>query len=136
MKLFIDTNVIIDVIAKRMPFFNDSLAVFNLCEVGKAEGVVSALTLCTVSYVLRKYVTAGFMRKKLQAFRNIFTPVDLSVSILDKAIASSISDFEDGVQFYTAVYSESDFIVTRNSKHFPQENIPVLTPAELLSRLE
>lgn len=131
MKLFLDTNVVIDVIAAREPFVADSRAIFNLCETGKAEGTVSALTLCTVSYVLRKFVSPGTMRTKLSELRNILSPIDLSVSLLDKAI-SSISDFEDAVQFYTAVYSEVDYIITRNVKHFPQDNIPVLTPTEFL----
>ena len=132
MRLFLDTNVVIDVIASREPFAADSRAVLNLCEIGKAEGCISALTLCTVLYVLRKFLTPGTMRTKLRNFRNILTPVDLSVSLLDKAISSPISDFEDAVQFSTAVYSETDYIITRNVKHFPQDNIPVLTPTEFL----
>lgn len=133
MKLFLDTNVIIDVIAAREPFVADSRAIFNLCETGKADGVISALTLCTVAYVLRKFVTQGAMRTKLRDFRNVLTPVDLSVSLLDKAISSPISDFEDAVQFYTAAYSEADYIITRNVKHFPQDIIPVLTPTDFLA---
>ena len=132
MKLFLDTNVVIDVIAAREPFVADSRSVFNLCETGKAEGCISALTVCTVSYVLRKFVTPATMRTKLRAFRNVLTPVDLTVSLLDKAISSSMTDFEDAVQFYTAVYSEADYIITRNVKHFPQDNIPVLTPTDFL----
>ena len=132
MKLFIDTNVVIDVIAGREPFLADSQQILDLCETGKAEGVVSTLTLCTVSYVLRKFAH-GAMRKKLRDFRNILTPADLSVSIIDKAIDSPLSDFEDAVQFYTAVYSESDYIITRNAKHFPKDNIPVLTPTAFLA---
>ncbi|MBP5232685.1 MAG: PIN domain-containing protein [Planctomycetes bacterium] len=133
MKLYLDTNVIIDVIAAREPFVRDSRAVFNLCENGKAQGLVSALTLCTVSYVLRKHVSPGTMRKILRDLRNVLTPVDLSSSILDKAISSSLADFEDAVQFYTAVYSEADYIITRNAKHFPQDGIPVLAPADFLA---
>lgn len=133
MKLFIDTNIVIDVIAGRKPFLADSQTILHLCETGKAEGVVSALTLCTVAYVLRKSVGAGTMRKKLRDFRNVLKPLDLSVSILDRAIDSSISDFEDAVQFFTAVYSEADYIITRNVKHFPQKNIPVLTPVAFLA---
>ena len=132
MKLFLDTNVVIDVIAAREPFVADSRAIFDLCETGKADGVVSALTLCTVAYVLRKFVTPGVMRTKLRDFRNVLTPIDLSVSLLDKAISSPISDFEDAVQFYTAAYSGADYIITRNVKHFPQDNIPVLTPTDFL----
>ena len=133
MKLFLDTNVVIDVIAAREPFVADSRSIFDLCETGKAEGAVSALTFCTVSYVLRKFVTPGTMRTKLQALRNILTPVDLTVSLLDKAISSPINDFEDGVQFYSAVYSEADYIITRNARHFPQDDIPVLTPTAYLA---
>ena len=132
MKLFIDTNVVIDVIAQREPFVHDSQYIFHLCESGKADGVVSTLTLCTVSYILRKYVAPGTMRQQLRNFRNILSPVDLSVSIIDKAIDSPLSDFEDAVQFYTATYSEADFIITRNPKHFPQNDIPVLTPTAFL----
>ena len=73
------------------------------------------------------------MRQKLRDFRNILSPVDLSVSIIDKAIDSPISDFEDAVQFYTATYSEADYIITRNPKHFPQNDIPVLTPNAFLA---
>ena len=133
MKLFLDTNIVIDVLAAREPFVADSRAVFNLCETGKANGCISALTLCTISYVLRKLVTPVTMRAKLRDLRNVLTPVDLSVSLLDKAISSKLADFEDAVQFYTAVYSEADYIITRNVKHFPQENIPVLTPTDFLA---
>ena len=133
MKLFLDTNIVIDVLAAREPFVADSRAVFNLCETGKANGCISALTLCTISYVLRKLVTPVTMRTKLRDLRNVLTPIDLSVSLLDKAISSTIADFEDAVQFYTAVYSEADYIITRNVKHFPQENIPVLTPTDFLA---
>ncbi|MBO7533076.1 MAG: PIN domain-containing protein [Victivallales bacterium] len=133
MKLFLDTNIVIDVIANRESFVEDSRIILNLCETGKAEGIISALTLCTISYVLRKFATPGMMRTKLRDLRNILTPIDLSVSLLDKAIASSITDFEDAVQFYTAAYSDADVIITRNIKHFPQDNIPVLTPTEFLA---
>ena len=120
-------------IAQREPFIHDSQQIFHLCESGKAHGVVSTLTLCTVSYILRKYLAPGVMRQKLRDFRNILSPVDLSVSIIDKAIDSPISDFEDAVQFYTATYSEADYIITRNPKHFPQNDIPVLTPNAFLA---
>ncbi len=132
MRLFLDTNVVIDVIAGREPFLADSQSIVNLCETGKAEGMVSTLTLCTVAYILRKNLSPGMLRQKLRDFRNVLRPIDLSMTILDRAIDSPISDFEDAVQFFTAVYSEADCIITRNVKHFPHDNIPVLTPAAFL----
>lgn len=133
MKLFLDTNVVLDVIANREPFVADSQAVLNLCEMGKAEGVVSSLTFCTIAYVLRKNLPQGALRKNLRFFRDILTPVDLSLSILDRAIDSTIADFEDAAQYFTAVYSGADYIITRNVKHFPHDFRPVLTPTAFLA---
>lgn len=132
LKLFFDTNIVIDVIARREPFFEDSCEVISLCEKGRAEGVVSAITFCTVSYVLRKFSTGDTMKRQLRDLRNILPPVDLTAAVLDKAIASSITDFEDAVQFYSAVYTEADYIITRNAKDFPQDSIPVLSPTAFL----
>ena len=131
-KLFLDTNVVIDVIARREPFFEDSCEVLSLCETGKADGVVSAITFCTVSYVLRKFSTADALRHQIRDLRNTLPPVDLTASLLDKAISSTIVDFEDAVQFYSAVYTDADFIITRNAKEFPQDGIPVLSPTAFL----
>ena len=131
-KLFLDTNVVIDVIARREPFFEDSCEVLSLCETGKADGVVSAITFCTISYVLRKFSTADTLRHQIRDLRNTLPPVDLTASLLDKAISSTIADFEDAVQFYSAVYTDADFIITRNAKGFPQDGIPVLSPTAFL----
>lgn len=133
MKLFLDTNVIIDVIASREPFIEDSRKVLSLCERGQAEGVMSALTLCTISYVLRKFAAPGTLRRQIRDLRNLLPPVDLTTQLLDRAISSTISDFEDAVQFYSAVYCDADCIITRNAKDFPQDDIPVLSPTAFLN---
>ena len=133
MKLFLDTNVVIDVIAAREPFVANSQTLLSICETGEATGIVSTLTFCTISYVLRKLLPPDIMRMKLHGFRNILEPIDLSTTLLDRAIASSITDFEDAVQYYSAVYCGADYIITRNVKHFPQTGIPVLTPTDFLA---
>ena len=132
LKLFLDTNVVIDVIARREPFFEDSYEVLFLCEKGAADGFVSAITFCTVSCVLRKFSTADTLRRQIRDLRNTLPPIDLAASMLDKDIASTINDFEDAVQFYSAVYMDADYIITRNAKVFPQDGIPVLSPTAFL----
>lgn len=136
MKLFIDTNVVVDLIAKREPFENDSRLVINLCEKGIVTGLISTLTICTLSYIMRKFIAQEKLRQSLRDLRNILKPVELSVPIIDKAIDSPMRDFEDAVQFYTAVYSQADYIITRNLKHFPQNDIPILTPTAFLEMEE
>ena len=133
MKLFLDTNVIIDVIASREPFVEDSRKVLSLCEQGKAEGVMSAITLCTISYVLRKYAAPGTLRRQIRDLRNLIHPVDLTTQLLDRAVSSAIVDFEDAVQYYSAVYCDADCIITRNARDFPQDGIPVLSPTAFLN---
>ena len=133
MKLFLDTNVIIDVIASREPFVEDSRRILSLCEQGRAEGVMSALTLCTISYVLRKYAAPGTLRRQIRDLRNLIHPVDLTTQLLDRAVSSAIVDFEDAVQYYSAVYCDADCIITRNARDFPQDGIPVLSPAAFLN---
>ena len=133
MKLFIDTNVVIDVIASREPFFSASQEILSLCEEGGVEGTMSALTLCTIAYVLRKHLSPQTMRKKLGELRTVLKPVELNAAILDQAIASQIGDFEDAVQFYSAVRCEADYIITRNVKLFTKANTPVLSPIGFLA---
>ena len=133
MKLFLDTNVIIDVIASREPFVDDSRKVLSFCEQGQAEGVMSAISLCTISYVLRKCAAPGTLRRQIRDLRNLLPPVDITTQLLDRAISSTITDFEDAVQFYSAVYCDADYIITRNAKDFPQDGIPVLSPTAFLN---
>ena len=74
----------------------------------------------------------AFLKRQIRDLRNTLLPVDLTASVLDKAIASTIADFEDAVQFYSAVYTDADYIITRNAKVFPQDSIPVLSPTAFL----
>ena len=94
------------------------------------------MALCTISYVLRKYAAPGTLRRQIRDLRNLLPPVDLMTQLLDRAISSTITDFEDAVQFYSAVYSDADYIITRNAKDFPQDSIPVLSPAAFLNLKE
>jgi len=65
MRAFIDTNVLVDVVARREPFFVDSQAVLALCATGELQGVVSDLTFCNLAYVLRKQLGNGRLRESL-----------------------------------------------------------------------
>jgi hypothetical protein len=133
MTVFLDTDILLDVLAKREPFFKDSMRMFDLCESARIKGAVSALSLCTLAYVLRKSTTQSQMKNTLRALRNVLNIVDTSGNIINRAIDSALSDFEDAVQFFSAVHCGADYIVTRNVKHFPSDTVPALTPAAFLA---
>ena len=136
MRAFIDTNVIVDVVAKREPFFSDSQAVLALCATGDIEGVVSDLTFCNVAYVLRKALGSAQLRAGLRVLKSHLAVVPVGEAAIAAALESETTDFEDAVQLEAARASQADVIVTRNVRHFTNSAIRVCTPSELLSDSE
>lgn len=133
MKVFVDTNVILDVLAHREPFFNDSQAVVSLCASGEIEGVVSDVTICNVAYVLRKRLDRVQMRSVLKSIRTVLNVASVDETVVDRAIETFASDFEDSVQMHAAMSCGANCIVTRNVKHFSSADLPVYTPTEYLN---
>ena len=132
MRTFIDTNVIVDVVAKREPFFSDSQAVLALCATGDLEGVVSDLTFCNVAYVLRKSLGSAQLRNGLRVLKNHLKVVPIGEAAITAALRNEMTDFEDAVQLEAARANRVDVIVTRNVRHFNNSPIRVCTPSELL----
>ena len=132
MRAFIDTNVIVDVVAKREPFFADSQAVLALCATGELEGIVSDLTFCNVAYVLRKSLGNIKLRNGLRVLKNHLTIVPIGEDAITAALESETTDFEDAVQLEAARTNQADVIVTRNVRHFGNSPIRICTPSELL----
>ena len=132
MRAFIDTNVIVDVVAKREPFFADSQAVLALCATGDLEGVVSDLTFCNVAYVLRKSLGSAQLRNSLRILKSHLTVVPVGEAAIAAALENEMTDFEDAVQLEAARANRADVIVTRNARHFNNSPIRVCTPSELL----
>lgn len=134
MKVFIDTNVLLDVLAKRDPFFADSAAVWTLTEEGRFDGLVSPVSFTNIFYVVRKLADAKTARRTLLLLRDAFTPVPCDSRILNLAIDSDFKDFEDAVQYFSAVQAGADCLVSHNPDDFPRaKECPVLTPAEFLA---
>ena len=133
MRAFIDTNVIVDVVAKREPFFADSQAVLALCATGDLEGVVSDLTFCNVAYVLRKSLGSTQLRNGLRVLKKHLTVVPVGEAAISAALESETADFEDAVQLEAARTNHVDVIITRNVRHFNNSPIRVCTPSELLA---
>ena len=132
-RLFIDTNVLLDVLAAREPFCADSQRIWTLSESGRAEGRVSAMSFSNCYYIVRKYAGRRSAEKAVRLLRDVFTPVDLTSQILSQAIDSGMADFEDAIQFYSAAHAQAGYIITRNVDHFPRTPMPVLSPTEFLA---
>jgi predicted nucleic acid-binding protein len=135
MKIFVDTNVLLDVLAKREPFYADAARIWSLAECGKIQAHVSVISLNNIYYVVRKEGNLKKAELSLRLMRNVFTPVPLDVQILNQAIDADFSDFEDAIQFYSAIHTAARCLVTHDMDHFPETVLPVLSPAEYIASL-
>ncbi|MBR3041414.1 MAG: PIN domain-containing protein [Eubacterium sp.] len=134
MKLLIDGNIILDVLQKREPYYEDSARIWKMCETDLAEGYVSALTFANLVYVMRKELDTEKINEVLKKMSLIFTFEDLKASDISIAAEMQWNDFEDAIQAATAKRIHADHIITRNVKDFKKSKVMALTPAEFLAR--
>ena len=132
MKIWIDTNIILDVLCNRKGFVEDSSKIWKMCETNRIEGYISALSVPNIVYILRKELDPEKTMEIIQKLTLIFDVVDLKVSDLKNAAAMLTSDYEDDIQMCQAARIHAEYIVTRNIRDFKESSIQALTPAELL----
>ncbi len=135
-KLFIDTNIIIDLIADRKPFSKYAIEIFNLAEHKKIHLYTSSHSIATTYYLLKKFIDDKSLRVILLGLFEFVSVIPVDEQVLSKGLRSKQKDFEDAIQVYCATTIEKiDCIVTRNIKDFKGAEIPVLTPDEVCSKL-
>lgn len=135
MRVFIDTNVIIDLLAKREPFYIESQKIFSLSDTNQIELIISSLSIVNTYYILNDVMKIKDARLILGKFKVLVQSSDLSDKIIELALNDAkFKDFEDGVQYYSALESQCQLIVTRNLKDFKNSKIPVLSPREFIAR--
>lgn len=135
-KVFLDTNVVLDLLGEREPFYLSAAKIATLADTGKIKIVISALTYSTVYYLLSKFEEKETVKEKIRKFKVIAETSDLTDQIIDKGLSSKFSDFEDSLQYYCAIKTDCNILITRNSKDFRESDIPVLSPDEYLSSLK
>ena len=135
--LFIDTNVIIDVLAGRKPFSETTAKLFNYAEKGKINLYVSALSYSNIYYIIKKICSHRAMLVMLKDLEAITVTLDVTKQIISKSLHSDFIDFEDSIQYYTALSNKKiGAIVTRNGKDYKKSDLAILTPQEALSVIE
>ena len=134
-RIFVDTNVILDLLAQRAPFFDSIARLATLADQKKLILVASPLSFTTVDYVLNKYESSESVLSKLRKFKIICEVCEVNEETVEKGLNSNFKDFEDAIQYYTAVQSNCTIIITRNGKDFKNSNIPIMTAEEYLSSI-
>lgn len=131
--LFIDTDVIIDFLIDRKPFSREAAIIFTLIEQKKLKGFSSSLTFSNLYYVLRKIESHNKVISKLDSLSKMVGILKVEEQTIKNALASGFPDFEDSIQYFSAVDSKKiDVIITRNIRDFKKSEIPVMTPEDFL----
>ena len=136
MRVFVDTNVLLDVLAHREPFYRASAQVWSLAELGEVEAYISAISFNNVYYIVRKAEDKARADKAMRLLRDVFDSVAPDTKVINQAIDSDCGDFEDAVQFHSAVRARAQFLITRNPGDFPRTKLPIVTPEEFLAAWE
>lgn len=131
-KIFVDTNIVLDLLAKREPFYYSAQNLFELAEKELIELQISSITFVNIQYILRKQVGGQAMRKILQNLRLLCVISPIGAKEIDLALLSDMKDFEDAVQYYSAVSTNASVIITRNIKDFKKSAIPVMNADEYI----
>jgi predicted nucleic acid-binding protein len=131
-RVFLDTNIIVDLIADRKPFSKYSIEIFKKAEAKKIKLYTSSHSIQTTHYLLKKYLEQKLLRDVLNNLLDFITVIAVDSDIIKKGLRSKDRDFEDSIQILCASTVEKmDCIVTRNIKDFRESEILVLTPDEL-----
>ncbi|MES2629214.1 MAG: PIN domain-containing protein [Bacteroidota bacterium] len=135
-RVYIDTNIMLDLLGEREPFYLPAARLFSLADQQKLILVCSPLSFATVSYFLTKFENPAIAKDKLRRFKIIITVCRIDEAIVDKSLNSDFTDFEDALHYFTAVDSKCEVIITRNAKDFKNSALPVMSAEEFLESLE
>lgn len=126
--------IVIDLLQKRENFYQEAQVLFTKADRKKLKLYISALTFANTYYILSKYYSSSEAKKILSKFKVLVEVLPTTDKIIDLALASDFNDFEDAIQFYTALESNLHVIITRNKKDFKNNLIPVFSAKEFLKK--
>jgi len=131
-----DINFILDIFLKREPFYTPAARLFSIIEGKKIHGYLSALSFPTLFYLLAKELKREKAMRILEKLRIVFDVAAVDEKVIDLSLVSGFKDFEDAVQYYSAMQVQADCLVTRNKADYRVDPLPILTPEEFLASTE
>ncbi|WP_373056985.1 type II toxin-antitoxin system VapC family toxin [Zunongwangia sp. H14] len=134
-RLFIDTNIILDLLAKRNPFYPAAARMFSMADKGELKLAISSLSFANTHYILSGLKSRNEARLILRRFKVLVEVLPLNDKIIELALNDEdFPDFEDAMQYYTALEFQHQIIISRNLKDFKNSKIPVLSAKEFLAK--
>ncbi|MEW6439758.1 MAG: PIN domain-containing protein [bacterium] len=128
-----DINFILDIFLKREPFYASAARIFAMIETKHLGGCLCANSFPTLFYILAKELKREKAMKILEKVRIVFRVAAVDEKVIDLSLASDFKDFEDAVQYYSAVNAKADCLITRDKNDYVIDAIPIMTPEEFLA---
>lgn len=130
-KVYVDSDIILDVLIARNPHALNSAKVMSLCEMKKIQGYTSSISLLNVAYVLGKS-KLELVKEPIEMIKTLIKVLPTTGKDVDYALSSKFKDFEDAVQSSVAINKGLEYIITRNTKDYKESEIEALTPEQFL----
>ena len=132
-KIFVDTDVCIDLLSGRKPFNKTAEILFSQADNKKIKIYVSSISFSNIDYVLRSQYSSRHSRQVIGKFKTLVNVLAVDSKTIDLAIATDFQDFEDAIQYSCAIENNLTILITRNIKDYKKASITVLTPETFLA---
>ncbi len=135
-KIFLDTNIVIDFLSEREKFYQPSAKIMTLADKKKIKIFTSPISIASTYYILSKYETAKLALEKIRKFKVLCSISKMDDEVIEKSLNSDFKDFEDALQYFCALASNCELIVTRNERDYKNPLIPVMNAESYLQTLK
>ena len=132
-KVFIDTDIALDLLGKRDPYYDAAAKLFTLSDKGKIVISISALSFSNLHYLLSKKYNSRESRRILTSFKVLVKVLAVNDKIIELALSSKFNDFEDAIQYFCAIENGMTTLLTRNTKDYASAKISILTAEAYLN---
>ena len=131
-KVFVDSDIVLDVLCKRIPYYEYAAKIFSLADMKKLTVYTTPLVVANVYYILRKAIGIEKSKEALRKLRLLVNIIPIQEREVDIALNSSFSDFEDALQYYTAIKHGMETLLTRNIKDYKEKDLIIQTPEQFI----
>ena len=135
-KIFIDSDIILDLLAKREPHYIFAAKLFTLIDQRKIIGFTSPIVFANLHYLLKKNTSNSTALKNLRKLKTLINILSVDERVIDQALNSDFSDFEDAIQYFTAVNNGISLLLTRNKSDYKKSKISIASAEEYLNSIK
>lgn len=135
-KVFLDTNIVLDFLGERENYYEPAAKILTLADQKKIQIYTSPTSISNTYYILSKFENSKMAMEKIRRFKVLCFITVMDDEVVEKAVNSSFRDFEDALQYFSAIASNCEIIITRNEKDFKNALIPVMNGESYLETLK